>query len=88
MLRVLLAFCLFCPVILAQDPEVDTSYGTVRGKAITLDDGSVINTYMAVPYAKPPVGELRFTVSNGYWCNQYYKEYYRNDFQYEYIIIT
>lgn len=63
MLRALLALCLHCPSIFAQDPEVDTNYGTVRGKAITLDDGSVIDTFMAVPFAKPPVGELRFTVS-------------------------
>ena len=44
------------------DPEVETAYGTVRGKAVALSSGSPINTYLGVPYAKAPVGDLRFQV--------------------------
>ena len=44
------------------DPEVDTVYGTVRGKAISLSSGSVIDAYLGIPYAKAPVGNLRFEV--------------------------
>ena len=51
--------------------QVETAYGTVEGQTITLVDdyhaGIAINSFYAVPYARPPVGDLRFEV--GKTCN-------------------
>ena len=42
------------------DPEVNTSSGTVVGKLETLPNGKSVYEYLGIPYAKPPVNELRF----------------------------
>ena len=41
---------------------VNTVYGAIDGNTVTLDDGTVINSWYGVPYAAPPVGDLRFEV--------------------------
>ena len=55
----LLPFCL--------SKIVTTKYGDVEGDTLTLVDdfhnGIEIDTYLGIPFARPPVGELRFTVS-------------------------
>ena len=40
--------------------EVDTSVGRIRGHVHELEDGKKVNQYFGIPYAKPPVGELRW----------------------------
>ncbi|ELU08148.1 hypothetical protein CAPTEDRAFT_75979, partial [Capitella teleta] len=40
--------------------EVDIDLGTIRGQEITLDDGKVVVSFKGIPFAKPPVGPLRF----------------------------
>ena len=45
-----------------QDPEVDIKYGRVRGQTVYLSSGLGINTFLSVPYAKAPLGDLRFEV--------------------------
>ena len=45
-----------------QDPEVDIKYGRVRGQTVYLSSGLGINTFLGVPYAKAPLGDLRFEV--------------------------
>ena len=44
-------------------PEVETQYGVVRGQPVALTSGAIINSYLGVPYARPPVGDLRFQVN-------------------------
>ncbi len=45
----------------AQDsPVVQTESGAVVGKIETLPLGKSVHEYLGIPYAKPPVGELRF----------------------------
>ena len=44
------------------DPEVETKYGRVRGQSVYLSSGQGIDTFLGVPYAKAPVGDLRFQV--------------------------
>ena len=46
--------------ISGSDPEVNTSSGTIVGKLETLPNGKSVYEYLGVPYAKPPVNELRF----------------------------
>ncbi|KAH7693772.1 acetylcholinesterase-like protein, partial [Aphelenchoides avenae] len=43
---------------LAQQVTVKT--GTLRGIKLNISDGSVADVFLNVPYAKPPIGELRF----------------------------
>lgn len=38
----------------------NTSLGYVRGKTITTVNGKEVDEYLGIPYAEPPVGELRF----------------------------
>jgi len=41
---------------------VNTVNGEVDGNTVTLDDGTIINSWYGIPYAAPPVGDLRFEV--------------------------
>jgi carboxylesterase type B len=42
---------------------IETSKGKVKGKTYVFDDGHSASAYLGIPYAKPPVGKLRFKVS-------------------------
>lgn len=42
---------------------VDTKLGTIKGTTMLSRDGNKFNAFLGVPYAKPPIGELRFQVS-------------------------
>nr|CDJ88982.1 Carboxylesterase domain containing protein [Haemonchus contortus] len=41
-------------------PLVKTSSGPVRGRQYLLHDGRAVDMYMGIPYAEPPVGNLRY----------------------------
>jgi len=41
---------------------VETTYGKVDGNTVTLDDGTTVNSWYGIPFAKPPVDQLRFEV--------------------------
>jgi carboxylesterase type B len=41
---------------------VNTTYGPVEGKTTQIDDGTFVNSWYGVPYAAPPIGNLRFEV--------------------------
>uniref|UniRef100_A0A7E4VHJ8 COesterase domain-containing protein n=1 Tax=Panagrellus redivivus TaxID=6233 RepID=A0A7E4VHJ8_PANRE len=40
-------------------PIAQTNYGAIEGTAETLSDGSTVNVFLGIPFAQPPVGELR-----------------------------
>ena len=67
MLRVLLAATLV-GIVASQigDVYVDISAGTVKGQSFLLPDiipgNKTINRFHGIPYATPPVGDLRFRV--------------------------
>lgn len=42
---------------------VDTLYGKVDGNTVTIDDGTVVNSWWGMLFARPPIGNLRFEVS-------------------------
>ena len=44
-----------------RSPVVQTESGAVVGKIETLPLGRSVHEYLGIPYAEPPVGELRFT---------------------------
>ncbi|KAL8625661.1 hypothetical protein ACOMHN_043936 [Nucella lapillus] len=47
-------------------PERQTVYGKVRGSVHTLSflDDRRVERYLGIPYASPPLGDLRFEVSS------------------------
>ncbi|KAE9547531.1 hypothetical protein FO519_009258 [Halicephalobus sp. NKZ332] len=42
------------------DPVVKTKYGTIIGSNFNISAGRTIEFFTGIPFAKPPVGELRF----------------------------
>lgn len=49
--------------VTAEDGKIaDTAYGPVAGKAQFSRDGTKYYAFYSIPFAKPPVGELRFQV--------------------------
>ena len=43
-------------------PEVTTQLGAVSGTTHTLHNSVDVSSYLNIPFAKPPVGDLRFQV--------------------------
>ncbi|CAD5111482.1 DgyrCDS791 [Dimorphilus gyrociliatus] len=43
-----------------EDIIVDTQWGQVTGHTVDLSDGTKINSFLSIPFAKPPTGNLRF----------------------------
>ncbi|KAH7698560.1 Protein F15A8.6, partial [Aphelenchoides avenae] len=41
-------------------PQAETQYGPIEGKRYRTRDGRPTNVFLGIPYARPPVGELRF----------------------------
>uniref|UniRef100_A0A182MFK7 Carboxylic ester hydrolase n=1 Tax=Anopheles culicifacies TaxID=139723 RepID=A0A182MFK7_9DIPT len=48
------------PLVFADDVEVELVPGKIVGRRKTLPNGSPYFSYQGIPYAEPPVGELRF----------------------------
>jgi hypothetical protein len=47
-------------VHLLPNPLVRTDKGPVEGKRHRLKDGRLVDIFLGIPFAKPPVGPLRF----------------------------
>ncbi|KAH7719670.1 carboxylesterase [Aphelenchoides avenae] len=58
-LRLLLAAYSFIAVVAASSPLIDTKYGQLEGFTTKLQDSTEAAVFLGVPYAQPPVGELR-----------------------------
>ena len=39
----------------------DTKLGTIRGRLAKSPQGTDVEEYLGIPFAKPPVGELRYS---------------------------
>ena len=61
-------FCLQFSLILGivtcivGQPEVNTNFGPVRGVWLKTARGAEVAGFLGLPYAEPPVGNLRFEV--------------------------
>lgn len=83
MLPLLLVFLLFLGLSLGDVPTVVTPNGVVKGQIKQSYKGRDYMAFEGIPYAKPPVGELRFeepqpaeawkelTANQTYMCLQY-----------------
>jgi para-nitrobenzyl esterase len=51
------------------DLEVETTNGLIEGSQYQWSDGSVVNSWRGIPFAQPPVGDLRWRspVDHGKW---------------------
>lgn len=58
----LLLLCLVTSVLAVDHVLVDTMDGPVQGDVLTLHSGHKINTFLGIPYAEPPVGDMRWMV--------------------------
>jgi carboxylesterase type B len=62
----------FCLVLLAlaaasaEDISVKTNKGSVNGMREDLEGGKYYYAFKGIPYAKPPVGKLRFQVDSSF----------------------
>lgn len=48
-------------------PEVKIEQGKIKGKVMETWKGRTINAFMSIPYAKPPVNDLRFKVDTTFY---------------------
>lgn len=58
----LFAFVTF-NLVIAQDPLIEISQGVLRGFPLRNRDGGTFYGFRSIPYAQPPIGDLRFKVS-------------------------
>ena len=57
-----LLFLVFVSSCYGQGTVVNTKYGPVEGHVVDLGNGQSVLSFLAVPYARPPVESLRFQV--------------------------
>ena len=50
----------------------NTVYGKIQGYIREVLPGKFVEYYLRVPYAQPPLGDLRFTVRQKYACREIY----------------
>ncbi|CAG9859230.1 unnamed protein product [Phyllotreta striolata] len=69
---VLICLCLSTPVFNAEYPQVRISDGILNGAFMTTRNNRKISGFTKIPYAKPPVGKLRFEapVPNDPWVEE------------------
>lgn len=48
------------------DPIVRVEEGELQGRLVKSPTGKVFYSFQGIPYAKPPIGSLRFRVSISY----------------------
>lgn len=66
---------LFAGIYADDRPTVQTPLGTIVGSYEKSYEGNTYASYLGIPFAKPPVGNLRFAVSTE---AQYCIKLYRN----------
>ena len=61
-LKVSLLVCIFILNVLAEDVRVKTKYGEVEGFTYETTKGKKANIFLGIPFASPPVGDLKLEV--------------------------
>ena len=57
-------YCVFVIAVVRglDDPIVKTNYGKIRGQWLRSRENRSIASFIGIPYAEPPVSDLRFKV--------------------------
>ena len=57
-----MCLAVLCVAIAAQEDRirVETKYGAVDGQTFLLHTGNSVNAFLSIPFAKPPLGDLRY----------------------------
>nr|XP_018910757.1 PREDICTED: esterase FE4-like [Bemisia tabaci] len=67
---VFLMLCVLCENLFCKIVEINTKSGKILGTTVRARDGRCIRCFRGIPYAQPPVGDLRFKapvpVNNSY----------------------
>ena len=68
----ILTLCNFCYSFTSENLRVRINDGKILGRYMTSISGKTIRAFMSIPYAAPPVGELRFKapIKPKPWYNQ------------------
>ncbi|XP_046680494.1 esterase E4-like [Homalodisca vitripennis] len=56
----LFVFSLLCCSVIVKTVIVRTEHGSISGTEFKTSQGKLVNAFLGIPYAKPPVNELRF----------------------------
>ena len=77
-----LLHCIFvnAAVHALNDPIVETNYGKIRGKWLLSQRNLSIASFIGIPYAESPVGDLRFKVIQSEFLNIIKKNVHANRF--------
>ena len=65
-------YCIFVIAVVHGSPShpvANTNYGKIRGKYFASQSGIIIASFLGIPYAEPPVRELRFKVTQSNFLN-------------------
>lgn len=65
LMRDVIIFAVFFDLVFCQ-LELKITKGIIKGQILKSRDGRPYYSYTGVPYAKPPIGELRFKVGYHY----------------------
>lgn len=76
LLLVSVILCCVCKISISSTPEktddgvtvVTIDQGRLAGALFTSGNGTKYHGYLGIPFAKPPIGELRFEVSEHMFC--------------------
>ncbi|CAJ0950934.1 unnamed protein product, partial [Mesorhabditis belari] len=53
-------FCIWTGFCESERPFIETKYGKIQGFDYERSDGKLSEVFLGIPFAKPPIGELRF----------------------------
>lgn len=56
--------------------HLETKLGRIKGTHMYSRDGRKFHAFLGVPFAEPPIGELRFQVSYQFLCNHFQYDSY------------
>jgi carboxylesterase type B len=59
-----------------KDPIVNVSNGKLRGKTGTNINNGQFYSFQGIPYAKPPLGSLRFKVNLKFYVTSFFNKYH------------
>lgn len=68
-------FSLLFGLVHGTDDILQLSQGKIRGSILNSRNGREFNAFQGIPYAKPPVRDLRFEVSHKYLLRILYTYY-------------